>query len=159
MRSRMKRKLSSTAVSHSIRKSDVLGRPTQQLRQLGEVHRYPPRLVARQPIGRRAVRRSNMSGIGGEAEVRGLRLNDVDDLTGSHQSGVPVAATAKTDKAESLRLHVRTAMIDKEIGTWPAQAMGDAYLLPSIAAVVTEAGRQIIYGAVIILRRRARGCR
>ena len=25
-------------------------RPTQQLRQLGEVHRHPPRLVARQPI-------------------------------------------------------------------------------------------------------------
>ena len=25
-------------------------RPTQQLRQLGEVHRQPPRLVARQPI-------------------------------------------------------------------------------------------------------------
>jgi hypothetical protein len=40
--------------------------------QLGEVHRYPPRLVARQPIGRRAVRRSNMSGIGGKAEVRGF---------------------------------------------------------------------------------------
>ena len=25
-------------------------RPTQQLRQLGEVHRHPPHLVARQPI-------------------------------------------------------------------------------------------------------------
>ena len=49
-------------------------RLAQQLRQLGEVHRHRPRLVARQPIGRRAVRRSNMSGIGGEAEVQGLRL-------------------------------------------------------------------------------------
>jgi hypothetical protein len=46
----------------------------QQLRQLGEVHRYPQRLVARQPIGRRAVRGSNASGIAGEAEVRSLRL-------------------------------------------------------------------------------------
>jgi len=30
-------------------------------------------------FGRRAVRRSGMSEIGGEEEVRGLRLNDVDD--------------------------------------------------------------------------------
>ena len=36
----------------------------QQLRQLGEVRRQPPRLVARQPIWSRAMRRSNMSGIG-----------------------------------------------------------------------------------------------
>jgi hypothetical protein len=40
----------------------------------GEVHRHAPRPVARQPIGRRAIRRSDMPGIGGEAEVRGLRL-------------------------------------------------------------------------------------
>jgi len=30
-------------------------------------HRHPPRLVARQPIGRRAVRRSDTSGIGGRS--------------------------------------------------------------------------------------------
>ena len=46
----------------------------QQLRQLREVRRHPPRLVARQPIGREAIRRSDMSEIGGEAEVRGLCL-------------------------------------------------------------------------------------
>lgn len=33
----------------------------------GQVRRQAPRLVARQPIGRRAVRRSDMSEIGGEA--------------------------------------------------------------------------------------------
>jgi hypothetical protein len=48
--------------------------PAQQLRQLGEVRRHAPRLVARQPIDRRAMRRNDMSGIGEEAEVRGLRL-------------------------------------------------------------------------------------
>jgi hypothetical protein len=50
------------------------GRPAQQLRQLGEVRRQPPCLVARQPIDRRAMRRNDTSGIGEEAEVRGLRL-------------------------------------------------------------------------------------
>jgi hypothetical protein len=39
-----------------------------ELRQLGKVDRHAPRLVAGQPIGRQAVRRSDMSGIGGEAE-------------------------------------------------------------------------------------------
>jgi hypothetical protein len=54
-------------------------RPTQQLRQLGEVHRQPPRLVARQPIWspsdatQRYVRNWARSG-------SGLRLKYVDDL-------------------------------------------------------------------------------
>src|SRR4029077_19200418 len=43
-----------------------------ELRQLGKVDRHAPRLVAGQPIGRRAARRSDMSGIGREAEARVL---------------------------------------------------------------------------------------
>jgi hypothetical protein len=42
--------------------------------RFGEVDRNAPGFVARQEIGRQAVRRSDMSGIGGEAEARGLRL-------------------------------------------------------------------------------------
>jgi hypothetical protein len=49
-------------------------RAAQQLRQLGEVHRHLPRLSRVSRFGRRAVRRSDMSGIGREAEVRDLRL-------------------------------------------------------------------------------------
>jgi hypothetical protein len=46
-------------------------RPTQQLRQRGEVHRHGPRLVARQPIwSPSAVRRSDMSGSGRSGSAR-----------------------------------------------------------------------------------------
>jgi hypothetical protein len=62
-------------------------RPTQQPQQLGEVHRHLPRVVARQPIWSPSVRRSDMSGIGGEAEVRGLRLNGVDDAEPATKRG------------------------------------------------------------------------
>ncbi len=61
-------------IQNASRDSPSIAWLTQQLRQLGEVRRQPPRLVARQPIGRRATRRSDMSEIGGEVEVRGLRL-------------------------------------------------------------------------------------
>ena len=40
-------------------------------------------------FGRRAVRRINMSGIGGEAEVRGLRLKYVDDPKAKLDPSVP----------------------------------------------------------------------
>jgi len=43
------------------------------LRQLGEVRRHAQRLVARQAVGGRVVRSSDMSGIGGEAEVCAFR--------------------------------------------------------------------------------------
>jgi transposase len=48
-------------------------RLAQQLRQLGEVRRHPPRLVVRQPIRSPSGVRGDMSGIQGEAEARGLR--------------------------------------------------------------------------------------
>jgi hypothetical protein len=49
------------------------------LRQLGEVHRHLPRLVARQPIWSPSGATQRYVRIGREAEARGLRLNDVDD--------------------------------------------------------------------------------
>jgi hypothetical protein len=48
------------------------GRPTQQLRQPGEVHRHPPRLVARQPIwspSGATQRHLRNGGISGSARV------------------------------------------------------------------------------------------
>ena len=45
----------------------------QHLRQLGEVRRHPPRLVARRAVGGRVVRSSDMCGIVGEVEVCGFR--------------------------------------------------------------------------------------
>jgi hypothetical protein len=47
---------------------------TQQLRQLGEVHRQPPRLVARQPIWSPSDATQRYVRNRGEAEARGLRL-------------------------------------------------------------------------------------
>ena len=44
----------------------------QQLGQLGDVGRDAPRLVAGQHVGGRTARRSDMSGIVGEAEVAGF---------------------------------------------------------------------------------------
>jgi hypothetical protein len=45
--------------------------------------------------------------------------NDVVDPNRKSSIRRPVAATAKTDKAESLRVHDPTRQTDKEIGTWP----------------------------------------
>ena len=47
---------------------------TQHLRQLGEVHRHPPRLVTRQPIWPPSGATQRYVRNRGEAEVRGLRL-------------------------------------------------------------------------------------
>jgi len=50
-------------------------RLAQQLRQLGDIGGDAPSLVAGQTdSSSQAVRRSDMSGIGGKAEVQGLRL-------------------------------------------------------------------------------------
>ena len=50
------------------------GRPTQQLRQLGEVHPHAPRLVARQPIWSPSGATQRYVRNRGEGEARGLRL-------------------------------------------------------------------------------------
>ena len=46
---------------------------------LVEVHRHPPRLVARQPIWSPSGATQRYVRNRGRTEVRGLRLNDVDD--------------------------------------------------------------------------------
>jgi hypothetical protein len=48
--------------------------PPQQLRQLGEVRRHAPRLVARQPIWSPSDATQRYVRNRGEAELRGVRL-------------------------------------------------------------------------------------
>ena len=125
------------------------GRSTQQLRQPGEVHRHPPRLVARQPISSPSGATQRYVRNRGKAEVCGLCRTRHDGVIGAegHSEGGSGTAQQRSDGprrfAQLSRCHAARSATGVARGR---QASG-----ASATVTVCKAVRNVLHGTTVLI--------